>query len=406
MKARRAANVLIGVSGGIAAYKVCEVVSTLAKREWPVKVIMTSAAESFVSALTFATLARHEAYRDEDFWSASQGRPLHIELGEWADLFLVAPLTANTLGKLAGGLADNLLTNTVLASTCPVLLAPAMNTDMWLQPSVQRNWQQVLTDDRYHAVGPAAGRLACDRIGTGRMAEPQAILAAIESLLHSSSRDLKGKRILISTGSTQEYIDAVRYIGNPSTGRMGIALATAAMYRGAQVVLVHGPMETHLRQTIPGTVQTIPVVSAADMEAALISQVSTADWIIMAAAVADLRPQEQVIGKLPKAKLPNPLPLDAVPDIVAKLAVHKRIEQVLVGFAAQTGNIAAPAVDKLQRKGLDAIVANPVDQPESGFGSPFNQGIFIDRRCHQTPLSQGTKLAVAHQIYNLLLQLS
>ncbi|EKV03625.1 phosphopantothenoylcysteine decarboxylase/phosphopantothenate--cysteine ligase [Leptolyngbya sp. PCC 7375] len=396
-------KILVGISGGIAAYKVCEVVSTLAKAGAEVRVILTSSAEAFVSALTFATLSRHNAYTDDNFWSADQARPLHIELAEWADCFLIAPLTANTLGKLAHGLADNLLSNTVLASTCPVLLAPAMNTDMWLQPSVQRNWHQVLTDERYHAVGPTAGRLACDRIGTGRMAEPQTILAALESLKHTQGRhDLKGKRILISTGSTQEFIDAVRYIGNPSTGRMGIALATAAVHRGAHVSLVHGPMERHLRQTIPDPVQTTSVVSAADMEAALIAQLDTVDWIIMAAAVADMRPQLHVTGKLAKADLPNPLPLEPVTDIAAKLSASKRADQTLVGFAAQTGDIIEPALGKLQRKGLDALVANPVDQPESGFGSDRNHGIFLDKYGQQITLATDTKLSMAHKIYSLL----
>ncbi|MEM1252926.1 MAG: bifunctional phosphopantothenoylcysteine decarboxylase/phosphopantothenate--cysteine ligase CoaBC [Cyanobacteria bacterium P01_H01_bin.21] len=398
-----APKVLIGISGGIAAYKVCEVVSTLAKGGAAVRVILTSSAEAFVSALTFATLARHAAYTDGNFWSAEQARPLHIELAEWADYFLIAPLTANTLGKLTHGLADNLLTNTVLASTCPILLAPAMNTDMWLQASVQRNWQQILADDRYYAVGPAAGRLACDRIGTGRMAEPQAILNALESLQHTQGRrDLTGKRLLISTGSTQEYIDAVRYIGNPSTGRMGVALATAAVHRGAQVSLVHGPMDSSLRQTIPDTVQTTAVVSAAEMEASLIAQLDIADWIIMAAAVADMRPQQQAPGKLPKSELPNPLPLSPVTDIAAKLSISKRADQILVGFAAQTGNIAEPALGKLRRKGLDAIVANPVDQPESGFGCDRNHGIFLDSQGHQSTLSSNTKLTMAHYIYDLL----
>ena len=395
-------KVLIGISGGIAAYKVCEVVSTLAKAGVAVRVILTSSAEAFVSALTFATLARHAAYTDGNFWSSDQARPLHIELAEWADYFLIAPLTANTLGKLAYGLADNLLTNTVLASTCPILLAPAMNTDMWLQASVQRNWQQILEDERYHAVGPAAGRLACDRIGTGRMAEPQTILTALESLQHTSRRDLKDKRILISTGSTQEYIDAVRYIGNPSTGRMGVALATAAIHRGAQVSLVHGPMDSALKQTIPDMVQITAVVSATEMEASLMAQLDIADWIIMAAAVADMRPQLQVTGKLPKSELPNPLPLEPVTDIVAKLSANKRAAQTLVGFAAQTGNIIEPALDKLRRKGLDAIVANPVDQPESGFGCDRNQGIFLDSQGHQSMLPANTKLAMAHRIYDLL----
>lgn len=398
------AKVLVGISGGIAAYKVCEIVSTLAKAGVDLRVILTPSAEAFVSALTFATLARHSAFTDGNFWSADQARPLHIELAEWADIFLIAPLTANTLSKLTHGLADNLLTNTVLASTCPVLLAPAMNTDMWLQRSVQRNWQQILEDERYHAVGPGSGRLACDLIGTGRMAEPQAILIALQSLHHTKGhRDLQGKHILISAGSTREYIDTVRYIGNPSTGRMGVALANAASHRGAQVSLIHGPMESHLRQIISPGVQITNVISAAEMETALMAQLNPADWIIMAAAVADMRPQQRVIGKLPKADLPNPLPLEAVTDITAKLSANKRAAQTLLGFAAQTGDIIKPALAKLKRKGLDAIVANPVDQPDSGFGSERNRGVFLDNQGYQVELTADTKLSMAHRIYDLLL---
>lgn len=166
-------RVLVGVGGGIAAYKVCELISTLFKSGVEVRVILTSTAQEFITPLTLATLSRHQAYTDEDFWQAKYSRPLHIELGEWADLFVIAPLTANTLAKLAHGMADNLLTNTVLASTCPVLLAPAMNTEMWEQLTVQRNWRDLLTDSRYHGMGTASGLLACDRVGAGRMAEPQ-----------------------------------------------------------------------------------------------------------------------------------------------------------------------------------------------------------------------------------------
>ncbi|MEO1399811.1 MAG: bifunctional phosphopantothenoylcysteine decarboxylase/phosphopantothenate--cysteine ligase CoaBC [Cyanobacteria bacterium J06635_1] len=395
-------RVLIGVSGGIAAYKICEVVSTLAKAGVEVRVILTEQAQAFVSALTFATLARHPAYTDAAFWSAAQRRPLHIELGEWANLFLIAPLTANTLGKLALGLADNLLTNTVLASKCPILLAPAMNTDMWQQASVQRNWQMLLSDPRYHAVGPAAGRLACDRIGTGRMAEPAAILAHLTSLQHTCERDLAGKHLLISTGSTREFLDSVRFIGNPATGRMGIALAQAALHRGATVTLVHGPLEAQLANTLPTPLTAIATPSAAEMQTALLSQLPQADWVMMAAAVADVRPVHTASHKLPKSDLPGQLPLEPVPDIVAQLAQRKKPHQRLIGFAAQTGEIVPPAQQKLVRKGLDAIVANPIDQPNSGFGSDRNKAILIDRAGRQQPIDPTTKLQLAHQIYDFV----
>ena len=404
-------NVLIGVTGGVAAYKVCEVVSTLAKSGVTVRVLMTTRSQDFVSAITFAALSRQPVYTDADFWSSQQGRPLHIELGEWADVFAIAPLTANTLGKLAHGLADNLLTNTILASVCPVLLAPAMNTDMWQQETVQRNWTALLRDERYHAVGPGAGRLACDRVGTGRMAEPTAIVAQIRSLLHTrGKRDLAGKRLLISTGSTQEYIDPVRFIGNPATGRMGLALATAAQHRGASVTLVHGPLSPALKATLPTSIersaasvfQSLAVTTAAEMEQAMLSQLSTADWVIMAAAVADVRPTATAKTKLPKQDLPSELPLSPVPDIVAQLAARKQTHQKIIGFAAQTGDIVTPALNKLKRKQLDAIVANPVDRPGSGFGSPDNEAIILAADGRQATIARTSKRELAHQLYDFL----
>lgn len=396
-------NVLIGVTGGVAAYKVCEVVSTLAKSDANVRVIMTERSQDFVSAVTFTALSRQPVHTDADFWSAQQGRPLHIELGEWADVLAIAPITANTVGKLTYGLADNLLTNTVLASVCPVLLAPAMNTDMWQQQAVQRNWIRLLEDARYHAIGPRAGRLACERVGTGRMAEPVEILAQIDSLLCTGGqRDLLGKHLLISAGSTQEYIDPVRFIGNPSTGRMGVALALAATHRGANVTLVHGPMSAELKATL-SNIKTIGVTNAAQMEKALLAELPISDWTIMAAAVADVRPTMTAKRKLPKKELPDSLSLSSVPDIVAQLAALKSPTQKIVGFAAQTGEIVRPALDKLERKQLDAIVANPVDKPGSGFGGPGNEATILAADGRQKSVSQQSKLRLAHQIYDFLL---
>ena len=400
-------RVLLAISGGIAAYKVCQLASTLGKAGADVRAMLTDAAQQFVTPLSFSTLCRQPAVTDADFWNATQGRPLHIELGEWAEVMVIAPLTANTLAKLAHGAADNLLTNTVLASTCPVLLAPAMNTDMWEQQAVQRNWQQVQTDPRFHSAAPSVGLLACDRQGTGRMAEPAQLLTQLESLLHQSEthrqgeRDLTGKRILISGGGTQEFIDAVRFIGNPSTGRMGIALALAAHHRGAQVTLVHGPMhEADL--AIANDIQRHPVTTAAEMQQALETAWPQQDWLLMAAAVADLKPTQPVSTKLPKADLPNPLPLTSVPDLVAALAQQKQPQQKIIGFAAQTGDIITPAQGKLQRKGLDAIVANPVDQAGAGFGGDRNQGQFIPAQGQPTLLPPSSKLAMAHRIYDTI----
>ncbi|BFM40832.1 bifunctional phosphopantothenoylcysteine decarboxylase/phosphopantothenate--cysteine ligase CoaBC [Synechocystis sp. LKSZ1] len=398
----QARRVLVGVGGGIAAYKVAEVVSQLFQSGAEVRVILTTAAQQFITPLTLATLSRHPAYTDQDFWQAHHNRPLHIELGEWAELFLIAPLTANTLGKLALGLADNLLTNTVLASRCLILLAPAMNTDMWEQVSVQRNWQLLTQDPRYHWLEPTEGLLACDRRGRGRMAEPDVIIRRVQSLLWPNfQRDLSNKTLLISAGGTQEYLDPVRFLGNPASGKMGLALAQSALDRGARVILVHGPLLNLPLPTSP-QLRSIAVTSAAQMEQALLENLAQADWVVMAAAVADVKPAHYSPTKLPKQALPQALALEPVPDIVAKLSQQRHPSQIIVGFAAQTGEIVSPALEKLQRKKLDVIVANPVDQAEAGFGTDTNQGVILDRFGHQQTIAPGPKLALAHALWDYL----
>ena len=391
-------KILVGATGCIAAYKVCELVSTLFKAGAEVRVILTDSAQEFITPLTIATLARHPAYTDKDFWQPVYNRPLHIDLGEWAEIFVIAPLTANTLAKLAHGMADNLLTNTVLASNCPILLAPAMNTEMWQQLSVQRNWQQLLTDKRYYGMQTGDGLLACDRVGAGRMAEPGEIFTNLRSLLYAKGqRDLLGMRVLISAGGTREYLDPVRFIGNPSTGKMGLALAQAALNRGAIVTLVHAP----LSGAIPLGVQAIGVVSADEMRQAMLNNFADADITIMAAAVADVKPATYSSVKLPKKSLPQSLPLESVGDIVAQLGRLKQPYQRLIGFAAQTGDIVTPALQKLQTKNLDAIAANPIDLPNSGFGSDFNSAVFIDAN-RQLEIPACSKLQLAHHLYDFI----
>jgi phosphopantothenoylcysteine decarboxylase/phosphopantothenate--cysteine ligase len=392
-------RILICVGGGIAAYKVCELVSTLFKSGVELRVILTKSAQEFITPLTLATLSRHQAYTDDDFWQPIYERPLHIELGAWADLIVIAPLTANTLAKLAYGMADNLLTNTVLASTCLVLLAPAMNTDMWEQVAVQRNWRQLLTDSRFYGTGTASGLLACDRIGAGRMAEPTEIFVYIQSLLHTQgNRDLAGKQVLISAGGTREYLDPVRFIGNPSTGKMGLALAQAALHRGAKVTLVHCPASWE----VPLGIEGIAVVSAEEMQQVMFKHLTNADIIIMSAAVADVKPRDYSSEKLPKRSLPEHLPLAAVPDIVAQIGSCKQPHQYLIGFAAQTGDIITPAKEKLQRKKLDAIVANPIDKVDSGFGSDHNQAVFLDKQGREVEIPACSKLKMAHYLFDFV----
>lgn len=410
-------RVLIGVSGGIAAYKVCEVVSSLFKSGVEIRTILTDSAKKFIAPLTFATLSRHPAYTDENFWQSTNSRPLHIELGEWADIILIAPLTANTLAKLTYGMADNLLLNTVLASTCPILLAPAMNTDMWEQPTVQQNWQNILTGERrcttappriggvpatfgrFHGMETAEGLLACDRVGAGRMAEPQEIVSYVQSLLETGGkRDFTGKRVLISAGGTREYLDPVRFIGNPATGKMGLSLAQAALHRGADVTLVCGAVSWD----IPLGVRGVKVETSEQMRSHLLRYYGDADVIIMSAAVADVKPREYSREKLPKKALPEALPLESVGDIIAELALCKQQHQKLIGFAAQTGDIVTPAYEKLQRKNLDAIIANPIDQIGSGFGSDTNKAIYIDKQGHEVEIPMCSKLEMAHRILDLI----
>ena len=396
-------RILVGIGGGIAAYKVCAIISQLFQSGAEVRVILTESAQKFITPLSVSTLSRHPAYTDQDFWQPIHARPLHIELGEWADVFLIAPLTAQTLGKLAYGLADNLLTNTVLASRCPILLAPAMNTEMWEQLSVQRNWQLISQDPRYTSVGPSVGLLACDRVGRGRMAEPEAILSTLESLLLTQGKqDLVGKNLLISAGGTREYLDPVRFIGNPSTGKMGLALTQAALDRGASVTLVHAPLTEKI--TPSERLQLIPIINAEQMEKALINHLSQADWIIMAAAVADVKPAHYVSYKLPKKELPSHLELQSVPDIVANLSELKQSHQLLIGFAAQTGDIIPPALEKLHRKNLDFMVANPIDQPNSGFGTDTNQAVILNQQGQTKAIASCSKLALAHHLYDFILK--
>jgi phosphopantothenoylcysteine decarboxylase / phosphopantothenate---cysteine ligase len=390
-------RVLVLVGGGIAAYKVCQLVSSLVQDGMVVRVALTESAAQFVSPLSFATLSRSPSYTDRDFWQPCHGKPLHIELGEWAELIVMAPLTANTLAKMAQGLADNLVTNTILASTCPVLLAPAMNTDMWQQKSVQRNWQLLLEDDRYHAAPPESGLLACDRVGAGRMAEPMALLSQVRSLLLRPQRDLLDKHILVSAGSTREFLDPVRYLGNPSSGKMGALLAQAARDRGAEVTLVHGPMAAEILGLLSG-IRLVEATTAAAMRLAMQEGMASADWIFMAAAVADLKPKDYRDHKVPKSELPKRLALVEVPDIIAGLSNHRQRHQRLIGFAAQTGDYESLAREKMERKELDAIVGNPIDLAEGGFGSDVNRGIWLDRWGRREEIPLCSKLEMAHCI--------
>ena len=345
-------RVLLGVAGGIAAYKACELVRRLRERDIEVRVVLTAGAARFVTATTFQALSGQPVR--ESLWDAGAEAAMgHIELARWADLILVAPASANLLARLAHGMADDLLTTLCLASDRPLWLAPAMNRLMWAHPATQANRDTLLARGA-RLLGPGSGAQACGEIGEGRMLEPAAIVA--ELLAQTAGSVLAGCRVLISAGPTHEDLDPVRYIGNRSSGRMGFALAEAAALAGATVTLVAGPVTL---DTPAGVTRRIDVRSARQMHEAMLEQARQADIVIATAAVADYRPAQVFANKLKKQDGPLTLELVENPDILRELAAL-RPRPFLVGFAAETDNLEAHARAKLAAKGVDLIAANEV----------------------------------------------
>ena len=345
-------RVLLGVAGGIAAYKACELVRRLRERDIEVRVVLTAGAARFVTATTFQALSGQPVR--ESLWDAGAEAAMgHIELARWADLILVAPASANLLARLAHGMADDLLTTLCLASDRPLWLAPAMNRLMWAHPATQANRDTLLARGA-HLLGPGSGAQACGEIGEGRMLEPAAIVA--ELLAQTAGSVLAGCRVLISAGPTHEDLDPVRYIGNRSSGRMGFALAEAAALAGAAVTVVAGPVAL---DTPAGVTRRIDVRSARQMHEAMLEQARQADIVIATAAVADYRPAQVFASKLKKQGGPLTLELVENPDILRELAAL-RPRPFLVGFAAETDNLEAHARAKLAAKGVDLIAANAV----------------------------------------------
>jgi len=380
-------NVVLGVAGGIAAYKVVEVASRLKKAGASVYVIMTHAAAQFVTPLTFREISGNPVV--VDMWDEpGQFNVEHIALATLADIFLIAPATANIIGKIANGIGDDSLTTTVMATKAPVILAPAMNSNMYLNPIVQQNLAK-LAGLGYHIIDPAEGLLACGTEGPGRLPEPAEIVAVVEKLL-SSAKDLAGKKVLVTAGGTREPLDPVRFIGNHSSGKMGYALAKAAAARGADVVLVSAPTSLAL----PAGVIVKQVETAAEMRQAVLNEFEGCDIVIKAAAVADYRPSVSSGQKIKKTESTMTLVLEKNPDILAELGTLKS-GQFLVGFAAETQAVSANAQEKLIRKNLDMIVANDVTLPGAGFNSDTNivQLLYRDGRLEELPKMSKEKLA-------------
>ncbi len=390
-------RILLGVTGGIAAYKVCTLASHLTQAGAQVDVVMTEAATRFVAPLTFQALTGRPVYTD--LWAApTEGLPTHIAhigLAHAADLMVIAPATANTLAKLAHGIADNLLTTLALAASCPVLVAPAMDAGMWAHPANQAN-VEVLRTRSVHFAGPVHGRMASGLTGEGRMIEPEELLGHIRRVLGRAG-PLAGRKVVVTAGPTREPLDPVRFLSNPSSGRQGFALAQAALDRGAGVVLITGPTSL----PTPVGARRVEVTTACQMRDAVLSAVEDADVLLMSAAVADYRPVETAPHKIKKGEGELTLRLTRTPDILSEVAAHRAdtgLPRVVVGFAAESQDLVENARAKLAAKRLDLIVANDITAADAGFGVETNRVAILDREGQVDELPLMSKVAVAEAV--------
>ncbi len=389
-------KIILGVTGGIAAYKAAELVRELVRAGAEVFVVMTRSAQAFITPLTFQTLSGNKV-TTELFSLIEESEIGHIALADRAELLVIAPATANIIGKIAVGIADDMLTTIVMATKAPVLLAPAMNVHMWENPICQENIQK-LRSRGFHFIDPEAGDLACGYEGKGRLAEVPAIVEEIRSIL--SPKDLSGETILVTAGPTEEPIDPVRFLSNRSSGKMGFAVARAARRRGAQVILVSGPSAL----PVPSGVKFIPVRTAAEMREAVLGSLPGVSMLVMAAAVSDYRPKGTSPEKIKKSRAELTLPLELNPDILHEAGQRKE-KRLLIGFAAETESLLANARKKLEEKNLDLIVANDVRLPGAGFQVDTNVVKLIDRSGKVEELSLMSKEDLADCVLDRVLLL-
>jgi phosphopantothenoylcysteine decarboxylase / phosphopantothenate---cysteine ligase len=384
-------KILLCVTGGIAVYKAAALTSKLVQAGAHVKVILSDSAVKFVTPLTFQALSRNEVYIDT-FEEKNPSVIAHINLADWADLILIAPATANTIAKLAGGIADNMITTTILAATAPVWLAPAMNVHMYDHPAVKKNIS-ILAEYGYQFIEPNEGYLACGYVGKGRLEEPEKIVELLRNFFQNNSLKLQGKTVVITAGPTREKIDPVRFISNHSTGKMGYALAEEAKKEGAQVVLISGPVQL----TPPPGVEVVKVESAEEMYNAVLNVFDRSDVVIKTAAVADYRPKTAYDHKVKKKPGDTVLELERTKDILLELGERKQ-HQILVGFAAETDMVEEYARKKLSAKNADMIVANNVKAEGAGFGTDTNIVTLFKRNGASEELPLMSKKAVSKKI--------
>lgn len=389
-------NIVLGVCGGIAAYKSVELLRLLVKQGAKVRVMMTESAREFVGSVTFEALCRQPVCSNL-FEKSTDASIRHIEWAEDADAVVIAPATANIIGKLSNGLADDALSTFMLAVTSPIIICPSMNTHMYESKAVQRNIKR-LKDDGHFVITPEAGELACGTTGPGRLPEPEDIMDRLRYYL--APKDFKGQRLLVTAGPTQEPIDPVRFISNPSSGKMGYAVARAAEHRGGRVILISGP--TSLPD--PNNVSVFKVRTAQEMADKVFEHMQHSDIIIKTAAVSDFRPKDRSDQKIKKDKDENILVLQKNQDILKALGKRKK-DKILVGFAAETENLEQYAEKKLTEKNLDMIAANLVGDPASGFGSDTNQMTLFFKDGTKETLSVMEKEEVAHILLDRILKL-
>ena len=392
-------RIIVGVTGSIAAYKAAALVRLLVKEGAEVKVVMTELAKQFITPLTMATLSKHPVM--VEFYNPENGDwHSHVDMGLWADLYLIAPATANTLGKMAHGIADNLLLTTYLSAKCPVMVAPAMDLDMYRHPATQRNLE-ILKGFGNLIVEAETGELASGLIGKGRMAEPEEIVRFVKCYFQQR-QELLGKKVLLTAGPTYEKIDPVRFIGNYSSGKMGFALAEELANRGAEVTLIAGPVALKTKHP---SICRIDVESAAQMYEQVMAVAAKNDIIISCAAVADFTPMQRAEVKLKREKKELMLELQPTTDIAAALGFQKREGQLLVGFALETNDEENHAIQKLHKKNLDLIVLNRLKDENACFGYDTNKVTMIDRDENQYHYDLKSKLAVAKDIVDRIQQL-
>jgi phosphopantothenoylcysteine decarboxylase / phosphopantothenate---cysteine ligase len=358
-------EIVLGVTGGIAAYKAAELLRLFVKEGAHVHAVMTQNAQKFITPLTFQTLSGNPVVTDP-FTLVGEKEIGHIALADLAELIVIVPATANIIGKIANGIADDFLSTMVMATKAPVLFAPSMNVNMWENQALQKNIQTLL-ERGYHFVEPGEGELACHWYGKGRLAELSEVMEKVEDLF--SVKDLQGEKILVTAGPTQEPLDPVRFITNPSSGKMGYALAKVARRRGAEVILVTGPTSIPIPR---GDIKVVSVKTAAEMRRAVLGHLEGCSVVIKAAAVSDFRPKAVSLQKMKKAEASTTLALEKTDDILSEIGKKKR-GRILLGFAAETENVVANARKKLKEKNLDLMVVNDVTKPGAGFGQDTNQ---------------------------------